>query len=331
MSGKIIGKLETSICTTTTGAYHHTPVLRDEVLEGLQPAPGKQYIDGTVGGGGHTIAILQRIAPGGQLLGIDADPAALAATRARLHELSAEVSAQARLVHGNFADMQSLALTHGMDAVDGILLDLGVSSYQLDTPVRGFSFAQDGPLDMRMDPSYEETAATLLAGLKEQEIADIIYRYGEERFSRRIARRIVQQREQQPIQTTHQLAEIVRQAMPGHKGKGRRHEPIHPATRTFQALRIAVNGELERLEQALPQAVQLLRPGGRLVVISFHSLEDRIVKWFFRAESGYGGSEAPDRPVQLRIITKKPVEAQEEERETNPRSRSARLRAAERI
>jgi 16S rRNA (cytosine1402-N4)-methyltransferase len=184
---------------------------------------------------------------------------------------------------------------------------------------------------MRLDPTSELTAADLVADLDEQELANLIYRYGEERGSRRIARRIVEQRQRQPITTTSQLAALVAQAL-GRGGRGgRRRATIHPATRTFQALRIAVNRELEQLESALPQAVDLLRPGGRLAVISFHSLEDRIVKTFFRAESGYGGSEAPDQPVRVRIITKKPIAASDDEVRTNPRSRSARLRIAERV
>jgi 16S rRNA (cytosine1402-N4)-methyltransferase len=212
--------------------------------------------------------------------------------------------------------------------VDGILLDLGVSSHQLDTPERGFAFGSDGPLDMRLDPTSGPTAADLVNNLDERELADLIYHYGEERASRRIARWIVEQRQQQPFTTTGELATLVARAV-RRSSKGR--QSIHPATRTFQALRIAVNRELEQLEAALPQAVELLQPGGRLAVISFHSLEDRIVKTFFRAESGYGGSEAPDQPVRLRIITKKPLEASEDEVRANPRSRSARLRVAERL
>jgi 16S rRNA (cytosine1402-N4)-methyltransferase len=223
--------------------------------------------------------------------------------------------------------MGRLAREYGFDEVDAIVLDLGVSSYQLDTPQRGFAFSSDGPLDMRLDPTQGPTAADLLADLDERELADIIYRYGEERGSRRIARRIVEQRQRQSLTRTSELAELVRKALGGAARRG----GIHPATRTFQALRIAVNRELENLEAVLPQAVELLRPGGRLAVISFHSLEDRIVKQFFRAESGYGGSEAPDRPVRLHIVTRKPVTASEAEIQANPRSRSARLRVAERV
>jgi 16S rRNA (cytosine1402-N4)-methyltransferase len=309
------------------------PVLLAEVLGALQPHPGGIYIDGTVGGGGHAALLLQRAQPGGHLLGIDADPAALEATAARFAALPSDLARPEsyRLVHSSFEHLGSVARAHGFAAVDGILLDLGVSSHQLDTPARGFSFGADGPLDMRLDPTGGPTAADLVADLDEKELANLIYRYGEERGSRRIARRIAEQRQHQPITTTGQLAALVARAL-GSSGKGnRRRSPIHPATRTFQALRIAVNRELEQLESVLPQAVELLRPGGRLAVISFHSLEDRIVKTFFRAESGYGGSEAPDQPIRVRIITKKPVEASDDEVRTNPRSRSARLRVAERV
>src|SRR6266545_2284211 len=253
--------------------FRHTPVLLNEVVAGLAPRSGGRYVDGTLGGGGHAAAILDRSAPDGRLLGIDADPAALAAAGARL----AGFAGRATLVHGNFRDLGWLAREHGFAQVDGLLLDLGVSSHQLDTPERGFSFAVDAPLDMRLDPTGGET--------------------------------------------TGELADLVARALGGRRGK------IHPATRTFQALRIAVNRELESLEMALPQAVELLAPGGRLAVIAFHSLEDRIVKLFFRAESGYGGAGRG----RLQIITKKPIEASEEENRTNSRSRSAKLRIAERV
>ncbi len=305
--------------------FEHTPVLLEAVLTYLQPQPGGVYCDGTVGGGGHAAALLQQAQPGGRLLGIDADPAALRAAGARL---TSQFPPQSfTLVHGNFGDITRLATAAGFATFDAILLDLGVSSHQLDTPERGFSFLADGPLDMRLDPTQGPSAADLVAELSEQELADLIFRYGEERMSRRIARRIVERRRQQPITTTAALAALVAQvlARPGPR------ERIHPATRTFQALRIAVNRELEQLEAVLPQAVALLRPGGRLAVISFHSLEDRIVKLFFRAESGYGGSAALDRPIRLQIITRKPVEATDAEIQANPRSRSAKLRVAERV
>lgn len=315
--------------------YAHTPVLLAEVLDALQPRPGGIFIDSTLGGGGHALAILQRSQPGGRLLGIDADPVALQAARDRFESLGTDIAPpdSYTLLHGHFDAIGVLARTHGFDKADGIMFDLGVSSYQLDTPERGFSFNVDGPLDMRLDPTQEPTAADLVAELGEQELADVIYRYGEERYARRIARRIVERRRQRPITTTGDLAALIAQAVPGRKSPqtGGRRGQIHPATRTFQALRIAVNRELERLEIALPQAVELLNPGGRLAVISFHSLEDRIVKLFFRAESGYGGSEAPDKPVRLHITTRKPIEPGEAEVRANPRSRSAKLRVAERV
>lgn len=306
-----------------TTPFHHISVLLREVVEALAPRPGGRYLDGTLGGGGHAAALLTAAQPAGRLLGIDADPAALAA--AREHLLAAGLPAASfTLQHGRFGDMGAIARQNGMDALDGILLDLGVSSHQLDTPERGFSFATAGPLDMRLDPTRGPTAADLVNGLDEQALADLIYRYGEERGSRRIARLIVERRARTPFTTTADLAALVARAI------GRGHERIHPATRTFQALRIAVNGELEQLEGALPQAVELLRAGGRLAVISFHSLEDRIVKLFFRAESGYGGS-MNERTPRLTILTKKPVEAGDDELARNPRARSAKLRVAERL
>lgn len=303
--------------------FQHIPVLLSAVLAALQPRPGACFIDATVGGAGHALPLLQAAQPGGRLLGIDADPAALAAARARLGAAGLP-TASFTLVHGHFAELAALAHQHGFDAVDGILLDLGVSSYQLDTAARGFSFAADGPLDMRLDPRGGPTAADLVNQLDEQELADVIYRYGEERGSRRIARLIVERRRQAPITTTGELAALVQRAI----GRGGR-ERIHPATRTFQALRIAVNQELAQLEAALPQAVALLRPAGRLAVISFHSLEDRIVKQFFRAEAGYGTSE-PLHPPRLTVLTRKPIVADAAECAANPRARSAKLRVAER-
>lgn len=317
---------------TEQPAYLHIPVLLAEVQDAFQPQAGGRYIDCTVGGGGHAAALLGQIQPGGHLLGMDADPAALCATQARFLSSPTLATGSYTLVHGTFDNLSHLATTCGFHAVDGILFDLGVSSHQLDTPERGFSFQTDAPLDMRLDPTQGETAATLIARLSERDLADILYHYGEERFSRRIARRIVERRQQRPVETTGELATLVAQATPHRKGaaQGKRHA-LHPATRTFQALRIAVNQELQRLETALPQAVGLLRPGGKLVVISFHSLEDRIVKQFFRSESGYGGSEAESRAVRLRIITRKPLVAGEKEVGNNPRSRSAKLRVAERV
>lgn len=291
--------------------YHHTPVLLREVIAGLQPRPGGRYIDGTVGGGGHAAAILEASAPDGRLLGIDCDPAALTAAATRLAPYGERVT----LVRGSFRDIGRLATAAGFVEVQGVLLDLGVSSYQLDTPERGFSFQVGAPLDMRLDPDAPVTAAHLVNNLPEQELADLIFRYGEERGSRRIARAIVEARQRKPVTRTDELAALVSRALGGRHGK------IHPATRTFQALRIAVNDELASLEAALPQIVELLAAGGRMAIISFHSLEDRIVKHFMRAEAQIG---------RLRIITRKPVEASNEEQQANPRSRSAKLRVAER-
>ncbi len=313
-------------------AAGHIPVLLAEVLDALAPRPGGLYLDGTLGAGGHTAALLEASAPDGRVLGLDRDPAALAAARARL----APFGDRLVTVHASYAEMGSLAPAHGFGAVDGILLDLGFSSLQIDDPARGFSFRHDGPLDMRFDTRGGLTAAQIVNTWPEDEIAGILFEYGEERHSRRIARAIVAAR---PIETTARLAEVVRAAvrgaMPGGRGRGR--ERIDPATRTFQALRIAVNDELGELARALPQAVELLRPGGRLAVISFHSLEDRIVKRFLR-DAARDFIPDPAHPMGgvetaplLRLITRKPVTASDAESEANPRARSARLRAAERV
>lgn len=305
----------------------HLPVLLSECLDGLAVAAGGRYIDGTLGGGGHTEAILQHSAPDGTVLGLDADPAAIRRVQARL----AAAIGQGRLVlvHTAFARMAEVAAQHAFVPVDGILLDLGLSSFQLETPERGFAFVHDGPLDMRFDPTCGESAGDLLNRLDESAIADLLYNYGEERMSRRIARLIVEKR---PIATTGQLAALVERAVGGRKG-----QRIHPATRTFQALRIAVNDELGQLQRVLAQTLMLLRPGGRLAVISFHSLEDRIVKMWIRDESRtyepdphsiYGGRERTPRLVTL---TKRPTVASDTEIARNPRSRSARLRVAEKL
>lgn len=290
-------------------------------MDGLQLRPGGQYIDGTVGAGGHAAGILAASSPDGRLLGLDADPNVLALARERL----AAFGERAVLVHANFRTLAYQARLRGFDPVDGILLDLGLSSMQLDVPERGFAFQHEGPLDMRFDPAQATTAADLVNHLPEAELADLIYHYGEEPAARRIARAIVARR---PIQTTTELAEIVRRAVPGHHRR-------HPATRTFQALRIAVNQELDALEEVLPQAVELLKPGGRLAIITFHSLEDRLVKEFFRKEAR-GCLCPPEAPTcvcghqaSLRIVTRHPIQPREAEAEHNPRSRSAKLRIAE--
>ncbi|WP_129628172.1 16S rRNA (cytosine(1402)-N(4))-methyltransferase RsmH [Candidatus Oscillochloris fontis] len=314
----------TTSTQSSAPTFQHISVLAEPVQTALNPRPGGVYLDGTLGGGGHALALLQAAQPGGFLLGIDADPAALAAAQARM--VAANIPAtNYQFFHARFGAMAQIAQQAGVAAFDGILLDLGVSSPQLDRAERGFSFSNDGPLDMRLDPTQGITAADLVNTLDEAQIAEIIFRYGEERASRRVARLIVERRKQTPFVRTADLAALVARAV----GRGGR-ERIHPATRTFQGLRIAVNAELEQLESALPQAVDLLHRGGRLAVISFHSLEDRIVKHFLRAESGYGGNANP-RPPRLRIITKKPLEADAEELAHNPRSRSAKLRVAEKL
>src|SRR5579885_1934348 len=261
----------------------HVPVMLDEVLKFLQPGPGGHYIDGTLGGGGHTAAILERSAPDGKVLGIDADTQALERVRMRL----STVLRAGRLVlaHGNFAELAHIAAEAGFVAVQGVLLDLGFSSDQMEDPLRGFSFSADGPLDMRLDQSLAVSAADLVNSADEQELADIFWRYGEETRSRQIARRIVRERAREAIMRTSQLATLAAAGVPYRAGA------IHPATRVFQALRIAVNHELERLEAVLPQLLDTLstpqddEAGGRMVIISFHSLEDRIVKEFMRREA----------------------------------------------
>ena len=305
----------------------HLPVLLNEVVDGLAIAPGARVIDGTLGGGGHAEALLKRSAPDGQLLGIDADPAAIRRNQIRFaHQVEA-----GRLViaQGNFGEIAAIAARNGFTAVDAILLDLGVSSFQLETADRGFSFGQDGPLDMRFVPEVGMSAAELVNHWPEQELADLIYRYGEERLSRKIARYIVQHR---PFTMTMEFAAAVERAVGGRRG-----HRIHPATRTFQALRIAVNQELDELERTLPQCLELLTVGGRLAIISFHSLEDRIVKQWMQQEARTfvadpmlpkGGYE---RTARLQIHTRKPLTATAVELEENPRSRSAKLRIAEKL
>lgn len=308
----------------------HVPVMLDEVLKFLQPGPGGHYIDGTLGGGGHTAAILERSAPDGKVLGIDADAQALARVRARLS--TALSDGRLVLAHGNFAELARVAAEAGFVSVQGVLLDLGFSSDQMEDPQRGFSFSTDGPLDMRLDQSLAVSAADLVNSADEQELADIFWRYGEETRSRQIARRIVRERAREAIMYTSQLAKLAAAGVPYKPGA------IHPATRVFQALRIAVNHELEHLEAALPQILEVLSSNGeagRMVIISFHSLEDRIVKEFMRREAT--DCLCPPRtPVcicghkaRLRLLTRKPVMPTAQEIEHNPRARSARLRAAE--
>jgi 16S rRNA (cytosine1402-N4)-methyltransferase len=302
----------------------HTPVLYQQVLTALQPRAGARLIDGTVGAGGHAAGWLQASSPDGELLGLDQDPRALQVAGRRL----AEFGARARLRQGSFAELGRHAQAEGWDQVEAVLLDLGISSVQLDDPVRGFSFQEDGPLDMRMDPGRELTAAILVNEWSEHDLADIIWRYGEEPAARRVAGAILRAR---PILGTQHLARVVAGAARGRRSR------LHPATRTFQALRIAVNDELEALQAALPQALDLLRVGGRMAVIAFHSLEDRIVKRFLRQQGG--GCTCPpeqlvctcDRRARLRELSRKPVRPDEAEVRSNPRARSARLRIAMRL
>ena len=370
----------------------HVPVMLEEVLKYLQPRPGGHYIDGTLGGGGHTEAILERSAPDGRVLGIDADVQALARVRERLSDLVN--NGRLVLVHGNFAELSRIVHEAGFASVNGVLLDLGFSSDQVEDPQRGFSFSADGPLDMRLDQSQTETAADIVNNASEQELADIFWRYGEETRSRQVARRIVRERARGPITRTGQLAAIAAAGVPYKAGA------IHPATRVFQALRIAVNHELDRLETVLPQIVDVLsannvmaslesarslsvnnvvaahpgddeapiegarslsannvvgpaHPGdheafegarsenvihggaGRMVIIAFHSLEDRLVKEYMRREAK-DCICPPHVPVcvcghkaRLRILTPKPVTATSQEVMANPRARSAKLRIAE--
>lgn len=309
--------------------FAHQSVLPAEVLQYLAPRPGGVYVDGTLGGGGHSELILEAIGPDGVLYGIDRDPAALAAASERLSRFGDRFQS----LQGSFGDLVKLLATKGVREIDGLLLDLGVSSPQLDRPERGFSFRADGPLDMRMDPTQGETAADLVNSLSERELELAIKEYGEERWARKIAQRIVTDRQEQPFTTTLQLATLVERTIPRRFQEDR----IHPATRTFQGLRILVNGELEQVEQGLQAAIGLLKPGGRLVVISFHSLEDRIVKQ--RLRDAASGCRCPRQLPQcvcgqvplVRVLTSRPVTAGAVELADNPRSRSAKLRSAERL
>lgn len=289
----------------------HKPVLLKEAIKLLNIRPGEKYIDATVGGGGHSEAILKA---GGRLLGIDCDPEAIKAAREYFSLACPNTSW--RLVRENFSKLIKIAKKEGFNRVMGILLDLGVSTYQLETPERGFSFNREGPLDMRMDPRLKITARDLVNTLSENELKEIFLKFGEERYSGRIARAICRAREIKPILTTNQLAEIILRVRP----RRGRFDRTHPATRCFQALRIAVNSELRNLEEVLPQTLELLKRGGRLVIISFHSLEDRIVKRFLKEKESEG---------EITILTKKPIRPTKEEIVINPRSRSAKLRAGE--
>jgi 16S rRNA (cytosine1402-N4)-methyltransferase len=292
----------------------HQPVLVDAVVSMLVPraGAGSIIVDGTVGGGGHALALAKPLGAGGRIIGLDRDPAMLALADASVR--AAGASGTVTLVHAAYDDLRRVLDELGIDRVGGILLDLGLASDQLSWEDRGFSFATDGPLDMRFDPSEPgPTAGELVNRLKAAELAQLFFDFGEERFSRRIARRIVEGRKAAPLTTSGQLADLVRRSVPGRA----RHGPIDPATRVFQALRIAVNDELGRLDAALAAIPDLLAPRGRAAVISFHSLEDRRVKWAFK------------RDPRLRVLTKKPVTATVEEVARNPRARSAKLRVVE--
>jgi 16S rRNA (cytosine1402-N4)-methyltransferase len=302
----------------------HQPVLYKEIIHALQPKRGGRYIDGTLGAGGHARGILEACAPDGQLLGLDVDPQALALARKTL----APYEQRIHLAQASYASL-SVQLKHlGWSEVDGILLDLGASSMQFDTPERGFSFQYDAPLDMRFGPHVPQTAADIVNGYSERELADLIYEFGEERDSRKIARAIVKAR---PLHTTRELVAVIESVSP------RRGDKLHPATRTFQALRIAVNDELASVKAVLPQTVAGLRSGGRLAVISFHSLEDRIVKDFFREQSRdlvnppYERIYEVERKATLKEVNRKPITPSEEETQNNPRARSAKLRIAEKL
>lgn len=303
---------------------HHQPVLYQEIIHALRPIRAGVYVDCTVGAGGHAWGILQASKPDGCLLGLDVDPQAIELAQEKL----ITYRSRAILVQASYTTLREQLDALGWTTVDGILLDLGLSSMQLDMPERGFSFRLDAPLDMRFDPHNTVRAADLVNTLSESELANLLFKYGEERRSRKIARAIIESR---PVNTTHQLAKVVARVV-----KGRRRK-IHPATRTFQALRIAVNRELDALETVLPQTIVSLAPGGRLGVIAYQSLEDRIVKQFFR-QASIECICPPKQPVcscrhqaTLSVITRRPIRPQDKEIQQNPRARSARLRIAERL
>lgn len=307
------------------GGGLHRPVMTAEVIEFLRPSRGQVIFDGTFGTGGHAQDILGHIAPGGRLIAVDRDPHAFQKAKERSLEVVEAASCHCK----NYRDIRSILADEGIDEVNGILLDLGVSSLQLDDGGRGFSFRQDGPLDMRMGPDAPAPASELLNTLSEEEISRIIYQYGEERWARRIASFIVRARERQPVETTGQLVEIIRNAVPAGARRGR----AHPARRTFQALRIAVNSELEDLKEGLQETATCLAMSGRMVVLTYHSLEDRIVKSTFGSlakGSDLPPGTSPSRP-SFRLLNRKVVRPSPEETGANPRSRSAKLRAIERV
>jgi 16S rRNA (cytosine1402-N4)-methyltransferase len=311
------------MATEDSAARLHQPVLYHEVLDALHPEPGGRFLDGTLGAGGHARGILAASAPDGRLLGLDVDPDALDLAKERL----AEFGERATVRRASYGRMAEIIQEEGWPPLDGVLLDFGASSMQFDRAERGFSFSKEGPLDMRFDPDAALSAETLVNEWPEEDLADVIYRYGEEPRARKVAQAIAQAR---PLKSSTELAAVISRSLRA------RRTGIHPATRTFQALRIAVNHELDTLEAALPQAVEALKPGGRLAVIAFHSLEDRIVKQFLRRESR--DCICPPEQVQctcghqasLKEIVRRPIRPDEEEIGQNPRARSARLRVAER-
>ncbi len=315
---------------TKTAIFHHVPIMVSEVTELLSPARGGLFVDGTLGGGGHSEAILRLLPDAGRLIGIDRDETALAAASARLAPFADRFTA----VHGNFFHMRSLLLQRGITKVDGVLLDLGVSSYQLDEPSRGFSYKAEAPLDMRMDQTAVLTAADVVNGYSEKELIRIFRDYGEERFSPLIARRIVERRSQKSIETTTELADVIAGAIPS---KFRRKEQQHPARRCFQAIRIEVNGELQGLREAVDGCIDLLSPGGRIVILTFHSLEDRIVKTAFRTAEN--PCVCPPKSPQCvcgkkpygKVLTKHPIVPSEAEQRENSRSACCKLRALEKL
>lgn len=312
------------------GAFHHVPIMVREVTDLLLPARGGVFVDGTLGGGGHSEAILDLLPPDGRLIGIDRDMTALKAATERLRPFGDRFTA----LHGNFFHMKSLLLQRGVTKVDGILLDLGVSSYQLDEASRGFSYRAEAPLDMRMDQSAALTAADVVNGYPEKELVRIFRDYGEERFSPLIARRICEKRSEKPIETTTELSDIIASAIPA---KFRHKEQQHPARRCFQAIRIEVNGELQGLREAVDSCIDLLSPGGRIVILTFHSLEDRIVKTAFKTAEN--PCVCPPKSPQCvcgrkpygRILTKHPLVACEAEQRENSRSACCKLRALEKL
>ncbi len=317
----------------TTGQFEHIPVLFDECMENLCIKSNGVYVDGTLGGAGHSCGILKRLGKGGLLIGVDQDKEALAVAGERLSAAKENTEADFRTYYSNFVDLPNVCSHFEIEKVDGVLLDIGVSSYQFDTEERGFSYRFDSALDMRMDRENSLTAYEVVNNYTERELADVIFKYGEEKFARKIASRIVERRKEKPIETTFELVDIIKASIPAAqrfaKGEG------HPAKRTFQALRIEVNRELEVLENVIDKAIDLLNPGGRLCIITFHSLEDRIVKQKFK-KAERPCECPPSFPVCVcgkvskgRVVTTKPIEPTDEECERNPRASCSKLRVFE--